>query len=274
MRCVGMRRTVGALAYVLSAVVAVAAASACSGDGSARGEAGTRAIKLVWTGDYESGDFSQWEEILREAESPGTARIVRKPVAQGEYAARFILGPQTSFSGSRIEAHQGSVATSGGVYGSETWYRWAEFVPSSSSFARHPSFNHLIQWHPAVPCFGAALSVNGVARPVRLVFNVRGGDILRYGGSCDLRYERAFDLGPLPRDRWLRFRLRIKWHADPTVGFVELWMNGGRKIKRTYVATAPPDVHHYVRQGIYRFQCSACRTVVYGDAMTIKQVVP
>jgi hypothetical protein len=264
-----MRRRIGTLAYVLAAVVAAAASSACSGDASERGEAGTRATRVVWTGDYESGDFSQWEGILREPESPGTARIVRKPVAQGQYAARFVMGPQTSFTGSRIEAHQGNVETSGGVYGSETWYRWAQFVPSGATFARHASFNHLVQWHPNTPCFGAALSVNGLAQPPRrLVFNVRGGEILRYGGSCDLRYERAFDLGPLPRDRWLRFRLHIKWSADPSEGFVELWMNGGRKIELTYLATAPPGVGHFVRQGIYRFRCT-CRTVVYGDSMTV-----
>ena len=57
----------------------------------------------------------------------------------------------------------------------------------------------------------------------------------------------------------------MKWHADPDVGFVELWMNGGRKIQRTHMATAPPGVDHYVRQGIYRASCT-CRTVVYGDA--------
>jgi Polysaccharide lyase len=242
------------------------------GQGEA-GDARASAARVLWTGNYESGDFSQWEGVLREAESPGTAEIVGKPVAEGRYAARFVLGPQTSFSGSRIEAHQGSVATSGGVYGSETWYRWAELVPSGASFARHASFNHLVQWLPTVSCFGSALSVNGLANPPRLLFNVRGGDVVRYGGSCDFRYERVFDLGPLPRDRWLRFRLHIKWHADPNVGFVELWMNGGRKIRRTFVATAPPDVDHYVRQGIYRFRC-ACRTVAFGDAMTIKQVVP
>jgi hypothetical protein len=240
-------------------------------DTSQAQDARSGATRLVWKGDYESGDFSQWEGILREDESPGIARIVRRPRAQGRYAARFTLGPQTRFTGSRIEAHQGDVGTSGGVYGSEAWYRWAELIPSGSSFAPHRSFNHVVQWHPNVPCFGAALSVNGLARPVRLIFNVRGGEIVRYGGSCELQYERAWDLGPLPRDRWLRFRLHIKWSADPNEGFVELWMNGGRKIPLTHVATAPHGVDHYVRQGLYRFQCN-CRTLVYGDGMTVKQV--
>ena len=115
--------------------------------------------------------------------------------------------------------------------------------------------------------------MNGLVKPVHLIFIVRGGDVLGYEDGCDFPHNRAFDLGPLPRDRWLRFRLHIRWHADPSVGFVELWMNGVRKIKRTYLATAPPDIDHYVRQGLYRFRCS-CRTVVYGDAMTVTQVVP
>lgn len=266
-------RRVRPIAYAAATVTIAAAWSAAPGAAGEAGAAATLESRVIWTGNYESGDFTQWERVLRETITGG-ARIVGKPVAEGQYAARFELGPQSVYNWSRLEAHQPDTDASGGRYGSETWYRWAEYVPSSSQFARHRSFNHLVQWHPALDCFGAALSVNGLARsPVHLIFNVRGGDIVRLGGGCDLQYERAFDLGPLPRDRWLRFRLHIRWHADPSVGFVELWMNGGRKIKRTYLATAPPDVHHYVRQGIYRFQCS-CRTVVYGDAMTVTQVDP
>jgi hypothetical protein len=241
------------------------------GDRGQGRSAHTAATRILWTGNYESGDFSQWEQVLHETISGG-ARIVGKPVAQGRYAARFVLGPQTAYPNSRVEAHQPSAAASGGVYGSETWYSWAELVPSSSRFARHATFNNLIQWKQLAPCSGATLSVNGLAHPVRLLLHVRGGELLTLDEGCRFRHQRTFDLGPLPRDRWLRFRLHIKWSADPEEGFVELWMNGRRKVRRTYVATAPPGVNHYVRQGIYRFPCR-CRTVVYGDAMTVTQVV-
>ena len=232
----GSHRAARRLAYGVAAIVLVAGWVAAPG-ASGRTDSELRASRLVWTGNYESGDFSQWEDVLRETIAGG-ARIVAKPVAQGRYAARFELGPQTTFESSRIEAHQPDPIASGGRYGAETWYRWAEFVPSTSSFARHGSFNHLVQWHPTVSCFGSALSVNGLTKPVRLILIVRGGDILDFEGGCDFQHARAFDLGPLPRDRWLRFRLHMRWHADPSVGFVELWMNGGRKIKRTYLATA------------------------------------
>jgi hypothetical protein len=250
-------------------VVAASIALSSLAVGGAASEVRAGATQLLWTGNYESGDFRQWERVLREAESPGSARIVTKPVAEGRYAARFVMGPQTAFPGSRIEAHQPDRDASGGRYGSETWYSWAELVPSGSRFARHESFNNLIQWkQDLAPCSGATLSVNGLKRPVRLFLHVRGGELLTYDEGCRFQYERSFDLGPVLRDRWLRFRLHIKWSASPAEGFVELWMNGRRKIPLTHTATAPPGVNHYVRQGVYRFRC-ACRTIVYGDGMTV-----
>jgi hypothetical protein len=259
---------------VYGAVIATLALTwaALARDAGRAEDAGSEGTRVVWTGNYESGDFSQWERVLRQTITGG-ARIVENPVAQGRYAARFVLGPQTTYSFSRVEAHQPDKSASGGWYGSETWYRWAELVPSHSQFARHRTFNNLIQWkQDLAACSGATLSVNGLARPVRLFLHVRGGDLESLDEGCRFHSERSFDLGPLPRDRWLRFRLHIKWSADPNEGFVELWMNGGRKIPLTHVATAPPGVNHYVRQGLYRHPCE-CRTVVFGDAMTVTQVV-
>jgi Polysaccharide lyase len=230
------------------------------------------AAHVVWKGDYETRDFGQWETVLRE--TGGAARIVTKPVAQGSFAARYVLGAQTDETSSRVEAHQPDELASGGIYGTEAWYSWAEYVPARSQFAPHASFNHLVQWLPDVEeCSGAALSVNGLARPPRLLFRTKGGEILSREEGCTMRYERTFDLGRLPRDRWLRFRLHVRWSADPSAGFVELRMNGRRVIGRTQIATAPPGVNHYLRQGIYRFRCT-CRTVAFGDGMTVETASP
>jgi hypothetical protein len=256
----------GAAISVLGVALAAAALPATPRGGS------EHAQRIAWKGDYETRNFSQWETVLRE--TGGAARIVTRPVAQGSFAARYILGPQTEATGSRVEAHQPDEVASGGTYGSEVWYRWAELVPRDSQFARHASFNHLVQWLPDVEeCSGAALSVNGVARPPRLLFRTKGGDILSHDEGCTMRYERSFDLGRLPRERWLRFRLRVRWSSDPAAGYVELWLNGRRVVERTTLATAPPDVDHYLRQGIYRFRCT-CRTIVFADGMTVERIAP
>jgi hypothetical protein len=232
------------------------------------------ATRVIWTGDFETGNFGQWQEVLRDG--PGSVAIIRargsgakRHVLQGRYSARFVLEPQTNENGSRIEAHQARPESTGGAYGAESWYSWAEYVPASSRFAPHAGFNHLVQFHPEAPCSGGSLGVNGLAKRPRLVLRIEGGDVLSYGGGCRLRYQRVFDLGPLPRDRWLRFRLHVRWSADPAEGFVEFWKNGVRVVPFTNLATAQPGVDTYLRQGLYRFRC-ACRTIVYADAMTVR----
>lgn len=238
--------------------------SAC---GDARSDHSTTVKpRVVWRGGFETGDFSQWEAVLQHG--PGSATIVRDPVASGKYAAKFVLGPERSQDFSRIEAHEADPGKTGGAYGSLSDYSWAEYVPAATRFAPHASFNHLVQWHPEAPCTGGSLAVNGLASPSRLILVIRGGAILKYGGGCQFAYERTFDLGPVPRNRWLRFQLEVRWSADPGFGFVELWENGEPVVPRTSLATATPGVNVYVRQGLYRFRCN-CRTVVYGDGMTV-----
>ena len=83
------------LAYGVAAVLLAAGWVAAPG-ASGRADSEQRESRLVWTGNYESGDFSQWEDVLRETIAGG-ARIVAKPVAQGRYAARFELGPQSTY---------------------------------------------------------------------------------------------------------------------------------------------------------------------------------
>lgn len=43
--------------------------------------------------------------------------------------------------------------------------------------------------------------------------------------------------GPFAAGRWHDFVLHVRWSADPTVGFVELWHNGARVVARTSVKT-------------------------------------
>src|SRR5262245_50565999 len=47
---------------------------------------------VIWRGDYETGDFSQWGPFHVQA-VPGGATIVTSPVRQGSYAARFVVRP-------------------------------------------------------------------------------------------------------------------------------------------------------------------------------------
>lgn len=227
---------------------------------------------LVWTGDYETGDFSQYEQVLSNGRDT-SASIVTSPTTEGRYAARFTLGPDTVDGYSRIEAHQPDRTKSGGRTGSESWYAFAEYIPSATGFAAHAEFNHLVQWHPTeLPdgsgCTGSSLTVNGRATPPHLILRIKGGQVLTETGGCDTATDVSFDLGVVPRDVWLAFVLHVKWSPDPSVGFVELTLNGKTVVPFQHLSTQLSQTNTYFREGLYRFACS-CTTTVYGDAVMI-----
>ena len=147
----------------------------------------TGQARVVWTGDYESGDFSQWDRVLREDRRLGADRAPT-PSPQGRYAARFVLGPQTRLT--RARASRRTSRTSRRAE-ARTAPRPGTRGPSSCRGTRSSATTGAsTTWFSGIPqvdCFGAALSVNGLPTPERLVFHVRGGDILRYGGPCRFR---------------------------------------------------------------------------------------
>lgn len=194
---------------------------------------------------------------------PVSKTIVTSGVAQGTRAARFESGPSTSYT--RVELQRDVVA-----YDEAMRLEWDQFVPSTTQFAAHASFNHLVQFHPWYdPCYGSSLAVNGLTSPARLVLRMRGGRVSDLTGGCVYPTDRTYDLGPLPRDQWLHFVLAIRWSADPAIGYLSLTMNGQQVIARQAAAVGflGPNGERravHVRQGLYRFQ-SAVTTVVYGD---------
>lgn len=77
-----------------------------------------------FTGDFESGDLSQWAG--KEAARDDSIQIVTDPVRSGRYAARFTVraGERVS-NGNRAEVFHDN----GDRAGSEVWYRWSFLIP-------------------------------------------------------------------------------------------------------------------------------------------------
>ncbi len=216
-------------------------------------------VSPTWLGNYETGDFAQWLQVP--LEGPSTQAVEQSLVHEGRYAARFEIGSTSSAGRTEV---QDDVAK----YGGEEWYRWSEYVPASTAFAPHSSFNHLVQFHPWTdPCYGSSLAVDGLASPAHLILRMRGGTPTDLSAGCAFPSDRTFDLGEVQRDKWLDFVFHVRWSGDPGVGFVELWMNGAQVVPFTQLATADTGRDLHVRQGLYRFQCD-CSTVVYGDGFS------
>ncbi len=53
-------------------------------------------------------------------------------------------------------------------------------------------------------------------------------------------------------DAWYDFVLHVKWSSDPSVGFVEVWVNDEKVVPKTAAATLFPGTGAYMKQGYYR----------------------
>lgn len=99
-------------------VVAIAASVLVGGAASA---------SVVWRGDFESGDLSQWSS--KQSVSADRLQVVTSPVAQGRYALKVTVrqgDDPINASGNRNELVYLTYEPSC----TERWYRWQTMFPS------------------------------------------------------------------------------------------------------------------------------------------------
>jgi len=207
-----------------------------------------------WRGDFETGTLSQWDDIQWATEN--RVRVVRSPVVQGRYAARF-ASRRGEFTGGDVGSNRTEIVKSrpSGRVGGERWYRW--FTMLAPDFPRnHPDdFCSIMQWKRV-----------DNANPLPLGFGIHGRN-LRIA-SDGTRY-----LGPISRGKWHEFVVHVNWSSDPDVGFLEVWMDDRRILPRRYLRNVYLDssgkpIPHYLKQGLYKSD-NMPSTYVYHDGMAI-----
>jgi hypothetical protein len=201
---------------------------------------------VLWRGDYETGDLSQWTRVDGLA---SRLSIVQAPARQGKYALR-------------AELHQGDVASSGTrnelalatsqfyeVEGNDKWYAWSTLFPAD--FPAPATWQVFTQWHHS-GCCGSP--------PVE--FDVLGETIqLSHDGSTILWHT------PLVRGVWHDFVVHVYWSESN--GYVELYYDGQKVLERTPVQTLHPGEYAYMKQGLYREASISPVGVVYHDGMVM-----
>jgi hypothetical protein len=201
---------------------------------------------IVWRGNFETGDRSQWSGA--EMVSADRLQVVEAPVREGRFALKAIVHQYDNpihASGNRNELFYNSNEP----MGSEYFYRWSTMF--DASFPSHPSWNLFTQWHQSALCCGSP--------PVS--FYVRGERI--YLGIMD---QPVWSV-PLNRGVWNDFIFHVRWSDNPGVGFIELYYNGELVVPRRSAATNMPGQLNYLKQGLYRDEAIAPDGIVYHDAM-------
>lgn len=220
--------------------------------------------RQLFVGDYETGDFSQWDicqsaVVNSECRSVGagnrTMRIVTGADArQGRSAARFDIGPGDvpDFGGGERSEVRSSAPGAVVREGDERWYQWSMKFPGDFPNPTGVWFI-VMQWHA------------GSGSPP-LAINVNDDGQVQIGGDGVPSAPKK-TLGPVRRGEWVDYTMHVKFSRNAGTGFVEGWENGRQTVPRTARATMSSD-ENYLKQGIYRDTGPATSVVLDGLRVT------
>ena len=195
-------------------------------------DAGSAAGALLFNGDFETGDLSQWTGEVSQCQpgritvySAATAPVGAPAPRQGTYAARFDVldsdvAPCTPTANPRAQVSSPKTLL---APGQEYWEAWSLYVPSAlppitcGASCTNPYFVFQEDYGPPYngsPAIGWGFERAGSAD----VLSIRRG--AQYG------YDRVWE-APLVRDAWIDFVVH-KQMANTTAGggFIEAWVDG------------------------------------------------
>jgi hypothetical protein len=211
--------------------------------------------EVIWRGDFETGDTSQWKV----APKSDAVKIVTEPVREGKYALR-IDGTNAAKRGKldRIE-FQHQPKPPGTAEGTERYFGWSVYVPKK-----------LTEDYHSVGYFETRNSWRQL-----MSFEVRGEEIkysTRVPYALHWTGKDKFTAGV-----WHDFVVHVLWSRDAKKGFVEIWFDGEKVVPKTMTATLLDENPAFLQVGFMRDSIDVPETIVIDhvvEATTLEEVIP
>lgn len=218
--------------------------------------------RLVFAGDFETGDFSQWTQCQSRRYS-GSCKskrvafygmsVVADDHRQGAYAARFELrdGDKPHWGGGeRSELARYDV---GRVHaGDERWYEFS--LKFDQAFpADNGTFLTVVQWH----------SDGNGGSPMALL--VQGGQLFLGGKAPGAP---SILIGDIARGEWVDYVVHARFSRSAQTGFAEVYRNGAVAVPM-HARANMVDHSDYLKMGIYRDDTATATAVMWADGMRV-----
>ncbi|WP_298708285.1 heparin lyase I family protein [Chitinophaga sp.] len=175
--------------------------------------------KIDLTGDWETGDGSQWDDGWSGKDSAAQFEIVTSPKRQGNYAAKFTVRPGdrackngNCTSGERMEMNRWNYVRE--TVGDEYYYGWSTMFPED--WQQPEGWAIFMQWHAHTP-ISPPLAFGVKDNNVRVEFS--SGDI---GEWWPAEYQQNHNIAQLNKGKWHDFIVRVRFKPDST-GLLEVW---------------------------------------------------
>jgi hypothetical protein len=209
---------------------------------------------VIWRGDFETGDTSQWKGAPKAG-----VTVVTDPVREGKYALR-IDGSGAARRGKhdRVEI-QHQPAPPGTAEGTERYFGWSVYLPKKLTDATHSLgyFETRNSWSQL------------------MAFEVTGEDVLF---TTRVPYARRWSgKGKLTAGRWHDFAVHVRWSRDPATGLVAVWFDGEQVVPPTRTATLRDENPAFFQIGLFRETSDVPETILLDhvtEATTLEDVTP
>jgi hypothetical protein len=212
----------------------------------------------IWSGDFETGDLSQWSPILDiQAGTTDRLVVVDEPVREGRHALKVTVKPgDLNNLGNRAEV---VLTNPYFTQGQERWFHWYTLFPAN--FQTSPKWMLWTQWHSNG--FGVPMGFN--LHGETLSFRVMGHLYDQQGQwSAGTLWTAKIQPG-----KWNEYLFHVKFSDDSSVGFVELWVDGEQVIQKTHHQTLDTGDYVYLKQGLYRDKTIDWDATIYHDGFKV-----
>ncbi len=201
--------------------------------------------RLLFVGDYGTGDFRQWGTCQWQNYNSSCAARTQKTYSASvltdgpghETAARFEVrrGDVPPFGGGeRAEVSANGLAGPTVREGDERWYEFSLKFDASYRPPTRGGYSIVMQWH-----------AGSGSPPMHLDVDPRGRLIVWHS------WDDPSVIGPIEPGTWHDYVVHAKFSRSDKVGFVEVWRDGVLAVPKRFRANMRTD-SNYLKMGLYR----------------------
>ena len=206
--------------------------------------------KILWHGNFETGDLSQWNTPINVA----GLSVTDDCVFDGTHAGKVRLTGDDAFLWkgnkflNRSEFHHRSSA--GMTHeGKDTFFAFSFYLPNKLSEHKH----ELGYWE------------SDKSWQQMLRFNINGSELsFQESAAKDVLWKLPEGAAP---GHWHRVAMHIHWSTDPALGSAEVWVNGKHMGKNQFKNLPTKDALMFTQIGILRTQENSVEEILIDGAM-------
>lgn len=231
----------------------------------------TVALKSVappttWSGDFETGNFSQYAFVIQGA--PDRITVRTDTPRQGSSYAKFVANNADVFPLTSTDNPRAQLVSSRMLFpGTERWIQWSTRFPAD--FPTVPAWGWILFFQYHGPPYTGSPAVG---------FGLDGG-FMQIQRSQTYGYDVVWQ-APRTSAAWMDFVLRVGFAQNET-GFIELWLNGVMQsftngARRLYMTTVELDQNDglEINPTLYRMKDIADSATVDHDGVRFDPTVP